>query len=202
MDKVHALVLEISKTIMRIKAVFGQLCAFNPQNIDVIQNYALVYRYILRDEFRFNDIINNLNQLKKTNKLEQIRELLPRFFDSDNYAMILVSGDVKDLGRISRANRGVENIFGYMPSELQGYRINKVMPRLFSSVHDEFVQGFLRRGHSSFIDKNQFLLIENKMRFLQMTLAYIKVMVDLKVGLVFVSFFKIPLKVPNNAECN
>lgn len=69
-------------------------------------------------------------------------------------------------------------------------------------MHDEFIQGFLRRGHSNFIDKNQFLLIENKMRFLQMTLAYIKVMVDLKVGLVFVSFFKIPLKVPNNAEGN
>lgn len=98
----------------------------------MIQNYALIYRYILRDEFRFNDIINNLNQLKKTNKLEQIRELLPKFFDSDNYAMILVSGDVKDLGRIIKANRGVEYIFGYMPNELQGYRVNKVMPRLFS----------------------------------------------------------------------
>jgi PAS domain-containing protein len=72
----------------------------------------------LRDEFRFNDIINNLNQLKKTNKLEQIRELMPKFFDSDNYAMILVSGDVKDLGRIIKANRGVELIFGYMPNEL------------------------------------------------------------------------------------
>jgi PAS domain-containing protein len=92
----------------------------------------LVYRYILRDEFRFNDIINNLNQLKKTNKLEQIRELIPKFFDSDNYAMILVSGDVNDLGRMIKANRGVEVIFGYMPNELQGYKINKIMPKLFA----------------------------------------------------------------------
>jgi hypothetical protein len=40
------------------------------------------------------------------------------------------------------------------------------------------------------------------MRFIQMTLAYIKVIVDLKLGLMFVSFFKLPLKVPNNAEGN
>lgn len=40
------------------------------------------------------------------------------------------------------------------------------------------------------------------MKFIQMTLAYIKVIVDLKQGLVFVSFFKLPLKVPNNAEGN
>jgi hypothetical protein len=33
-----------------------------------------------------------------------------------------------------------------------------------------------------------------------MTLAYIKVMVSLKLGLMFVSFFKIPLKVPSNGE--
>lgn len=73
---------------------------------------------------------------------------MPKFFDSDNYAMILVSGDVKDLGRIIKANRGVEHIFGYMPNELQGSRINKIMPRLFAQVHDEFIQNFLKRGHS------------------------------------------------------
>ena len=178
------------------------MCSHNPQNVDVIQNYALIYRYILRDEFRFNDIVNNLNSLKKTNKLEQTRELVPKFFDSDNYAMILVSGDVKDLGRMVKANRGVEYIFGYMPNELQGCKINKIMPRLFAQVHDEFIQNFLKRGHSTFIDKNQFLLIENKLHFLQMTLAYVKAMVDLKMGLMFVSFFKLPLKVPSNSEGN
>lgn len=46
--------------------------------------------------------------------------------------MIIVSGDVKDLGKMIKANRGVENIFGYMPNELLGYKINKIMPRLFA----------------------------------------------------------------------
>mmetsp|Transcript_1239 Transcript_1239/g.771 ORF Transcript_1239/g.771 Transcript_1239/m.771 type:complete len:123 (-) Transcript_1239:49-417(-) len=35
-----------------------------------------------------------------------------------------------------------------------------------------------------------------------MTLAYVKVMVSLKQGLMFVSFFKFPLKVPSNCEGN
>ena len=68
--------------------------------------------------------------------------------------MLLVSGDVKNLGRITKANRGVEHIFGYVPNDLKGYRINKVMPRLFSQVHDEFFDIFLKKGHSSFIDRN------------------------------------------------
>ena len=65
-----------------------------------------------------------------------------------------------------KANRGVECIFGYMPNELIGYKINKVMPSLFASVHDDFVGNFLKRGHSNFIDRNQNLLIENKQKYL------------------------------------
>lgn len=46
--------------------------------------------------------------------------------------MMLVSGDVKEIGRIVKCNRGVENIFGYMPNELQGSKINKIMPKLYA----------------------------------------------------------------------
>lgn len=46
--------------------------------------------------------------------------------------MIQVSGDLKDLGRITKANRGIELIFGYMPNELEGYRVNKLMPKMFA----------------------------------------------------------------------
>ena len=53
--------------------------------------------------------------------------------------MILVSGDVSDLGRILKSNRGVEHIFGYTPSELQEFKINKILPRLFAQVQDEFI---------------------------------------------------------------
>lgn len=74
------------------------------------------------------------------------------------------------------------------------------MPKIFSHIHDESILNFLKKGHSNFIDRNQFLLIENKLRFIQMTLAYIKVMVSLKQGLVFVSFFKFPVKIPSNNE--
>jgi PAS domain S-box-containing protein len=42
--------------------------------------------------------------------------------------MLLVSGDLKDLGRIMRVNRGVDQLLGYSPEELKGSKINKIMP--------------------------------------------------------------------------
>ena len=42
------------------------------------------------------------------------------------------------------------------------------------------MHGFLRRGNSSFIDKNQFLLAQNKLGFLTVILIYVKALVDLR----------------------
>jgi PAS domain S-box-containing protein len=80
------------------------------------------------------------------------------FCDSDDYVLALVSGDIKDLGRISRVSRGIDQLLGFTPEELKGSKIEKIMPSLYAHIHEEFMQGFLKRGYSRFIDKNQFLL--------------------------------------------
>lgn len=70
------------------------------------------------------------------------------------------------------------------------------MPQLYAHIHEDFMQGFLKRGYSRFIDQNQFLLAQNKLGFLTSLLTYIKALVDLKLGLMFVAFFKAPVKMP------
>ena len=53
-----------------VKRLFNELGTINPQSVAVLQCYVLVYRYILRDEYRFEEIVRNLGQLYRTNKLE------------------------------------------------------------------------------------------------------------------------------------
>ena len=79
---------------------------------------------------------------------------------------MLVNGDLKDLGRIMKCSKGVEIIFGYTPEELSGLKIAKLMPNLFATVHERLINNFLKRGSSKFLDKNQYLLIENKCNYL------------------------------------
>lgn len=107
-DKMNATLLDIAANIIDIKSLFTQLQAMNPQSVAVLQSYMLVYRFILRDEYRFEEIVNSLGQLYRTNKLEQSRDSNPIFCDSDDYAVFVVSGDLKDLGRILRVNRAVD----------------------------------------------------------------------------------------------
>ena len=76
------------------------------------------------------------------------------FCDSDDYVLLLISGDLKDLGRIMKVNKAVDALLNYAPHELQGSKIEKVMPSLYTHVHEEFMHQFLKRGYSRFIDKN------------------------------------------------
>ena len=40
----------------------------------------------------------------------------------------MVTGDVKELGRIRQANSSCKFVFGYDPRDLIGSKINKLMP--------------------------------------------------------------------------
>jgi len=66
----------------------------------------------------------------------------------------MVSGDVKELGRIRQANSSSRFVFGYDPRDLIGSKINKLMPVPFANIHDKFLNTFLNKGKSTFLEKN------------------------------------------------
>ena len=121
---------------------------------------------MLRDEATFNDLVNKIQQIKHSSKLEQQREIGIRFFDSDIYALLMVSGEIKELGRIKQANSSTRFVFGYDPKELIGSKINKLMPGPFSQIHDKFLMRFLNQGKSNWLDRNQPLAVLTKDGFL------------------------------------
>jgi PAS domain S-box-containing protein len=74
----------------------------------------------------------------------------------------MVSGDVKELGRIRQANSSCRFVFGYDPRDLVASKINKLMPPPFANVHDKFLTIFLNKGKSSFLERNQPLPVITK----------------------------------------
>jgi PAS domain S-box-containing protein len=44
----------------------------------------------------------------------------------------MVSGEIKEIGRIKQANSSTRFVFGYDPKELIGSKINKLMPGPFA----------------------------------------------------------------------
>jgi hypothetical protein len=50
----------VSVNIIKIKSIFLKLIAINSYCIDTSSTYALAYRYILRDEATFNELVNRI----------------------------------------------------------------------------------------------------------------------------------------------
>jgi hypothetical protein len=96
LDQAH----NVARKIIEVKDLFNKLLSLNPLCIDTLSTYALAYRYVLRDESTFTYLINLIQQIKGASKLETTREQGVRFFDHDIYSMIMVSGELKELGRI------------------------------------------------------------------------------------------------------
>jgi PAS domain S-box-containing protein len=66
----------------------------------------------------------------------------------------MVSGELKELGRVKQANSSTRFVFGYDPKDIIGSRINKLMPAPFAAIHDRLMMNFLSKGKSMFLDRN------------------------------------------------
>lgn len=51
---------DVSEKIIEIKSLFSRLVSINPLCIDTSSTYALAYRYILRDEGTFTELVTKI----------------------------------------------------------------------------------------------------------------------------------------------
>jgi len=51
---------EVAEKIMEIKQLFTKLININPLCIDISSTYALAYRYMLRDESTFTELVTRI----------------------------------------------------------------------------------------------------------------------------------------------
>lgn len=72
---------------------------------------------------------------------------LKTIVDNLNDSIVTIS----EKGIIRSANRIVEKIFGYLPSELIGKNVSILMPEPFASKHDKYMQSYLQTGHAKII---------------------------------------------------
>jgi len=59
-DKTLATAYHVSDKIIEIKSLFSKLVSINSLCIDTSSTYALAYRYILRDESTFTELVTRI----------------------------------------------------------------------------------------------------------------------------------------------
>jgi PAS domain S-box-containing protein len=75
-----------------------------------------------------------------------------KFGENSASAMVILSAQMSNLGRIIHANDEIEALLGYKRSEILNKNVTCIMPRIIGQFHDGFIRRYLDSGVNRVID--------------------------------------------------
>ena len=72
---------------------------------------------------------------------------------SKETGILIANGDKGKEGLIEHVNEQIESIFNYRSEELKGININRLMPKIFSKIHHNFMEQYNKIGEKKIVNK-------------------------------------------------
>ena len=139
-QKIYNLGSSIQKHSKKIEDIYNEIVITKENNIEIINLYSEYIEKILEDEEKYENyqkrkkiILSNIQSYSENN-----------FFNFDFYTLkeknlfpfLIISADLKSLGKIKDCSIDLSKIFGYQKNELIGKNINILIPEIFHKKHD------------------------------------------------------------------
>lgn len=107
--------------------------------------YASFLEGVVNDEERSGRLAENIKTIQKNlnankNFLDEDRL---KYGENSQTGIIVISGNLHNLGVVQHCNTQVSNIIGYYMSDLIGQNINRIMPKVVGDHHDEVLRSYL-----------------------------------------------------------
>lgn len=74
---------------------------------------------------------------------------------SEEHGVIFLEFDGKNSGIMYQVNTACEKMFGYNKGELQGRKVNEIMPRLISKYHDRILENYQQTNRPKMMNKDR-----------------------------------------------
>jgi len=144
----------IYKHTQEAQKLWEELCEIHPNHPKAKNKYSAFQRDILHNTKLANSIKERYKYRPQDKILSAMLQNNDRLF-SDGTAVVIVSGSRDSLGNVLNGNRAISLIFGYMPQELLGNSINKIMPSLFAKRHNEMMIAHFVSGKNKVLKKER-----------------------------------------------
>lgn len=74
---------------------------------------------------------------------------------NEEHGVIFLEFDGKNSGIMYQVNTACEKIFGYNKGELQGRKVNDIMPKVFSIFHDRILENYQQTNRPKMLNKER-----------------------------------------------
>ena len=163
----------------------------NPRSLRL---YIDFLREVMGDNKTARVLETKLKQL--TDKLIQSKFSKQTLLDPDlayneDSTIITIGGTRENIGRIIKANHGVEKLFGHKKEELNMSNIKRLMPLVLGEKHDTFLNNFLETSRMTVLYKERKLYGRHKEGHIFSLNLLVKPMFDTSQNLLqFISFIQ------------
>jgi hypothetical protein len=108
---------------------------------------------IVNDEIESQRILDKADYIERTmqvsNQLQDNDK--SKYGDNSNICIIAASGNYSTLGVVTSCNNEITRILGFSKMDLIGQKVNRLMPKFYSDLHDSFMNKFLETSESKVI---------------------------------------------------
>lgn len=176
-DKVYSLAFNCSKSNTNISDLYHQIEAIYPDNKASIFLYQKYLMEVGTRQSESNSIQEKLNILKlnqePTNEMGMDEKV--RFRPNEEMTVICISTCNGTLGQVLSCNNLIKKFLGYDKKELIGNKINKIMPKVFHELHDDFVKNYLTHAREIKIPSRKIVYPMHKDHTIVDTILTVKV---------------------------
>lgn len=146
----------VSQNMQHVQDAYTELTTMNSNNIQLMVLYSNFMKVIAKSEDTYNRVQETLARAKRS--LEKYGEIDPereKYGDNAISAVIIISGEKKDIGVIKHCNTKVQDICGHVPHSLLGQNCNVLMPKFIANMHDYSIRNYMEssRSQSTYVER-------------------------------------------------
>ena len=113
-----------------------------------------------------------------------------KYGENSNTCIITTSGNFNTMGTVMNSNNEITRILQYSKSDVIGQNINRIMPKVYSDIHDRLMRRYFETSVTQIMGNERLIMPISKQGFIVPCTLMIKILPDLDEGIRIVGFLK------------
>lgn len=184
--------VRINEQLEGVKTEYESLNEVNSNNIHCMVLYANFMKVIVNSSEAYERSQEAIEAAKRSMaqsfKIQSDMEK-EKYGDNAVSAVVVVSGERKDIGIIKHCTTKVSEVCGYTAHQLLGQNVNVLMPKFIGNMHDDVLRNYLELSQSQYDYVERVVPMMDNNNFLVLTRMLTKPLPNLLNGLELVGIF-------------
>ena len=184
-DKLYEIAAAIYHNSNIVYSCYEQMQEIYSNSVLALRSFAEFVCNMMYDEWKAKVLLDKANQLGYHSKTIRRDDNFRSTIFDDTVAVVIITGDHRNLGEIIRANQVVPKMFGIAGNNVIGHNVRILMPEPFSTNHEFIIRRNLSRGSGSVVDQRRRVVILHRSGFISDAVIYVKMFVQNMTSLSF-----------------